>query len=115
MATLLVGSTCLCQSALSLAQSVVQADKFKGADAGEKIAQCLAALPETGGVCDARNLAGEQYSASGVHRGQCQQADAVNAWTQPRSSSLNQSSSGKKFNYWSAVGLRHWWLSGRNA
>src|SRR6476646_1196165 len=58
LATVLLSGTCL-------AQSVMQADKFKGADAGEKIAQCLAALPETGGVCDARNLSGGQQSASG--------------------------------------------------
>jgi hypothetical protein len=58
LATVLLSATCL-------AQSVMQADKFKGADAGEKIAQCLAALPETGGVCDARNLSGGQQSASG--------------------------------------------------
>src|SRR6266852_3217774 len=46
-------------------ESVLHAEKFKGLDAGEKITQCLAALPETGGVCDARNLAGEQHSANG--------------------------------------------------
>jgi hypothetical protein len=46
-------------------KSVLRAEKFKGMDAGDKITQCFAALPETGGVCDARNLAGEQYSANG--------------------------------------------------
>src|SRR5689334_16632943 len=52
-------------AALSHAQSVLLADKYTGADAGEKITKCIAALPPTGGVCDARNLAGEQASASG--------------------------------------------------
>ncbi len=66
MATLLLAATCLSQSvSVTSPQSVVQAERFKGQDAGEKIAQCLAALPATGGVCDARNLAGDQYSASG--------------------------------------------------
>src|ERR1700761_8233471 len=66
IATILLASTCLSQSAsYTSPQSVVQADTLKGQDAGEKIARCLAALPPTGGVCDARNLAGDQYSASG--------------------------------------------------
>jgi Right handed beta helix region len=45
--------------------SVLRAEKFKGMDAGDKIMQCLASLPQTGGVCDARNLTGEQQSANG--------------------------------------------------
>jgi hypothetical protein len=66
MAMLLLAATCRCQSvSVTSPQSVIQADRFKGQDAGEKIAQCLAALPATGGVCDARNLAGDQYSARG--------------------------------------------------
>lgn len=52
-------------TALAHSQSVLLADKYTGADAGEKISKCIAALPATGGVCDARNLAGEQTSASG--------------------------------------------------
>src|SRR5437588_8834193 len=47
------------------AQSVLLAEQYSGADAGEKIARCIAALPATGGVCDARNLAGEQSAQSG--------------------------------------------------
>jgi hypothetical protein len=46
-------------------QTVQQAEKFPGADAGEKIAKCMAALPPQGGVCDARELSGKQASASG--------------------------------------------------
>ena len=66
MATLVLAAICLSQRvSVTSPQSVVQADTFKGQDAGEKISQCLAALPATGGVCDARNLAGNQYSASG--------------------------------------------------
>jgi hypothetical protein len=41
------------------------AEKFSGKDAGEKIANCIAALPQGGGVCDARSFSGEQRSASG--------------------------------------------------
>jgi hypothetical protein len=33
---------------------------FKGADAGEKIAACVAALPATGGTADARGIEGDQ-------------------------------------------------------
>lgn len=47
------------------AQTVQHADKFSGADAGEKIAKCIAALPPQGGVCDARELSGQQMAASG--------------------------------------------------
>lgn len=47
------------------AQTVQHADKFSGADAGEKIAKCIAALPPQGGVCDARELSGQQIAASG--------------------------------------------------
>jgi hypothetical protein len=55
-----------CFSALSLAgQSVQHAEKFSGSDAGQKIAQCIAALPPQGGVCDARELSGQQTAASG--------------------------------------------------
>lgn len=46
-------------------QAVLKADQYPGADAGEKIRKCMDALPPTGGVCDARNLTGQQGSASG--------------------------------------------------
>ena len=36
------------------------ADQFPGADAGAKIAACVADLPSTGGTCDARGLEGVQ-------------------------------------------------------
>jgi hypothetical protein len=45
-------------------QTVQHAEKFTG-DAGQKIAQCVAALPPQGGICDARELSGEQTAASG--------------------------------------------------
>jgi hypothetical protein len=48
----------------ALAQAVQHAEKFPGADAGEKIANCVAALPAQGGVCDARELSGPQSAAS---------------------------------------------------
>jgi hypothetical protein len=51
--------------AISPAQTVQNVGKFTGADAGEKIARCMAALPPQGGVCDARELAGAQTAASG--------------------------------------------------
>jgi hypothetical protein len=43
-----------------------------GADAGEKIARCMAALPPQGGVCDARELSGKQTSASGFTVGEAE-------------------------------------------
>jgi hypothetical protein len=52
-------------SATCLGQSVTYAEKFQGKDAGEKIAQCIAAVTEPGGTCDARNLSGEQRAAAG--------------------------------------------------
>ena len=55
----------LLTSALSPAQTVEHADKLSGADAGEKIAKCMAALPPQGGVCDARELSGQQMAGSG--------------------------------------------------
>lgn len=66
LAVVLGSGKCLPQTgSTSSPHSVLHAEKFKGADAGEKISQCVAALPETGGVCDARNLAGPQQSAMG--------------------------------------------------
>jgi hypothetical protein len=47
------------------AQSVQRAETFSGADAGEKIARCIAALPAQGGICDARRFSGQQAAASG--------------------------------------------------
>lgn len=52
------------------AQTVQHAEKFPGADAGEKIARCMAALPPQGGVCDARELSGKQTSANGFTVGE---------------------------------------------
>jgi Right handed beta helix region len=57
--------TIMLQATLANSQSVLLADHYTGADAGEKIRKCLNALPATGGVCDARNLTGQQSSASG--------------------------------------------------
>lgn len=63
---LVLWSTALLLSRLSAgAQGVQHAGKFPGADAGEKISRCIAALPPQGGVCDARELAGSQSSAGG--------------------------------------------------
>jgi len=52
-------------SGLAHGQAVLRADQYSGTDAGEKIKKCMAALPATGGVCDARNLSGQQSSESG--------------------------------------------------
>lgn len=52
-------------AASAFGQSVFFAEKFKGEDAGEKIAKCVAAVPREGGVCDARNLSGEQHAPAG--------------------------------------------------
>lgn len=48
-----------------LGQAVLKAEQYDGADAGEKIRKCMEALPATGGVCDARNLTGNQAADSG--------------------------------------------------
>jgi parallel beta-helix repeat protein len=40
------------------------ADQFTGNDAGEKISACIADLPPSGGICDARGLEGEQEIGS---------------------------------------------------
>lgn len=42
------------------------ASQFPGADAGAKIAACVAALPERGGTCDARGLSGAQSISAGI-------------------------------------------------
>ena len=54
---------------LARGQSVLQADQYQGLDAGEKIRKCIDALPATGGVCDARNLTGQQFVQSGFSVG----------------------------------------------
>ena len=41
-------------------KNIIQIDGLPGADAGAKIAACIAALPFAGGTCDARNLEGSQ-------------------------------------------------------
>jgi hypothetical protein len=51
------------------AQTAQHADKFPGEDAGVKIAKCIAALPAQGGVCDARELSGQQSAAAGFNVG----------------------------------------------
>ncbi len=116
MATLLLAATCLSQGvSVSSPQSVIQADRFKGQDAGEKIAQCLAALPATGGVCDARNLAGDQYSANGFTVGggskpmQLMLGATTLIVTKPIIVQARSSITG------SAFGLRHQFLSGRKS
>ncbi len=50
---------------LSPAQTVQRTEQFQGNDAGAKIAQCIAALPPQGGICDARELSGSQAAAAG--------------------------------------------------
>lgn len=47
------------------AQTVQHAEKLPGADAGEKIRNCMAALPMQGGICDARELSGPQTASAG--------------------------------------------------
>ena len=59
----------LCLSLVAHAQSVLYAEKFNGADAGGKISRCIAALPPAGGICDARNLSGDQRAAGGFEVG----------------------------------------------
>jgi hypothetical protein len=46
------------------ANNVVYADGQAGADASAKISACIAALPSTGGTCDARGLEGAQTLSS---------------------------------------------------
>lgn len=53
----------------AFSQTVQHAEKFPGADAGEKIANCIAALPTQGGICDARELSGQQSAKSGFSVG----------------------------------------------
>jgi hypothetical protein len=48
---------------------VIRADLMPGADAGAKIAACIAALPVTGGICDARGLQGVQTISQDVFAG----------------------------------------------
>jgi hypothetical protein len=55
----------LISALLTHAQAVLRADQYPGADAGEKIRKCISALPAAGGVCDARNLTGDQTAATG--------------------------------------------------
>lgn len=52
-------------SAVAHGQAVLRADQYQGSDAGEKIKKCMDALPPGGGVCDARNLSGNQIIESG--------------------------------------------------
>jgi hypothetical protein len=57
-------------SAAGFGQTVQHAEKFPGADAGEKIAKCIAALPPQGGICDARELSGKQTASAGFTVGE---------------------------------------------
>lgn len=54
---------------VSPAQTIQYADKFPGADAGEKITKCIDALPPQGGVCDARELTGKQTALAAFNVG----------------------------------------------
>src|SRR5260370_33193971 len=56
-------------TAIALAQTVQHAEKFPGPDAGEKIRNCMAALPPQGGICDARELSGQQSPSAGFNVG----------------------------------------------
>lgn len=57
--------TVISLSVFAYGQAVLRADQYPGQNAGEKIAKCIDALPATGGVCDARNLTGNQLIESG--------------------------------------------------
>lgn len=46
--------------------NVLDAASFAGANAGAKLVACLAALPSTGGTCDARGLTGAQTIATDI-------------------------------------------------
>ena len=46
-------------------QGLQYVNRFAGADLGEKIAHCIAALPATGGICDARDFSGQQMASNG--------------------------------------------------
>ena len=52
-------------SAMAQGQAVLRAEQYPGADAGEKIRKCMDALPASGGICDARNLSGQQSAETG--------------------------------------------------
>jgi Right handed beta helix region len=64
------GLLVLLGTAVASEQTVQYADKFPGADAGQKIAHCLAALPAPGGICDARGLSGLQGASQGFTVGE---------------------------------------------
>jgi len=53
----------ICSSALA-ASTVLYVTHFSGVDAGAKITACIAALPSSGGTCDARGLVGTQFAHS---------------------------------------------------
>ena len=62
---LLFASVSLCAQTSAQSQGVQYANRFSGADIGAKIMQCMAALPASGGICDARDFSGQQTAASG--------------------------------------------------
>jgi hypothetical protein len=45
---------------------ILEADQFSGADMGQQLTACLAAVPSGGGVCDARGITGSQTASSTV-------------------------------------------------
>jgi hypothetical protein len=49
--------------------NVLYVDRFPGSDAAEKMVACFAAVPETGGTCDARGLQGLQTGAIDIFAG----------------------------------------------
>lgn len=53
----------------SVSGAVLAVTAFTGADAGARIAACLAALPSTGGTCDGRGLQGSQVISSNPFSG----------------------------------------------
>ncbi|KKK60246.1 hypothetical protein LCGC14_3026280, partial [marine sediment metagenome] len=64
--TVQVAPDLLTEVTINTLNNVVYANAQAGADAGFKIAACLAALPSTGGTCDARGLEGAQAISATV-------------------------------------------------
>lgn len=65
---------CLIALAIALSGTSVQAqslsvDSFAGVDAAAKINACVSALPASGGLCDARNVIGNQTFGSTINVG----------------------------------------------
>src|SRR5262249_36469248 len=47
-------------------QTIKRCQNYTGATAGEKITNCIASLPQTGGIADARDIEGNQVITSTV-------------------------------------------------